>query len=110
MSEGAERDIVGETRDVIAVFSNRGGTLKSWRLKRYFDQQKQPLELVVQDHAVAQTRPFSLRTTDQATTAALNNAVYKLTTAPSGDATKSATTSSSMRTISRRSSSTAIRP
>jgi YidC/Oxa1 family membrane protein insertase len=91
VSDGAEHDTVVETRDVIAVFSNRGGTLKSWRLKRYLDQQKQPLDLVVHDQAAAQPRPFSLRTTDQAITAALNNALYKLTSAPSGDATKSAT-------------------
>ena len=33
-------------RDVIAVFTNRGARLKSWRLKHYLDQQGQPLELV----------------------------------------------------------------
>src|SRR5262245_45298690 len=57
VSGGAEQETVVETRDVIAVFSNRGGTLKSWRLKHYFDSQKQPLELVVQDAAVMQPRP-----------------------------------------------------
>ena len=41
-----ERDVRVETRDVIAVFTNRGARLKSWRLKHYLDQQKQPLELV----------------------------------------------------------------
>src|SRR5205085_11909715 len=41
-----EREIRVETADVIAVFTNRGARLKSWRLKHYLDQQKQPQELV----------------------------------------------------------------
>ena len=57
----AEHETVIETRDVLATFSNRGAILKSWRLKRYLDQSRQPLELVVQDPAVMQPRPFSLR-------------------------------------------------
>ena len=42
--------------DVIAVFTNRGARLKSWRLKHYHDQQGEPLELVAHDvaaHAAA---------------------------------------------------------
>ena len=42
-----ERDVRVETADVIAVFTNRGARLKSWRLKHYLDQEKQPQELVV---------------------------------------------------------------
>ena len=45
-ARASERDIRVETRDVIAVFTNRGARLKSWRLKHYLDQQGQPLELV----------------------------------------------------------------
>src|SRR5690349_6740440 len=33
--ESSERDLRVDTRDVIAVFTNRGGRLKSWRLKHY---------------------------------------------------------------------------
>ena len=46
VAEQSERDIRVETDDVIAVFTNRGARLKSWRLKHYQDQQGQPLELV----------------------------------------------------------------
>src|SRR5262245_24579271 len=47
IAETSERDVRVETRDVIAVFTNRGARLKSWRLKRYLDQDGQPQELVV---------------------------------------------------------------
>ena len=39
VGDTAERDVRVETRDVIAVFTNRGARLKSWRLKHYLDQQ-----------------------------------------------------------------------
>ena len=38
VGDSAERDVRVETRDVIAVITNRGARLKSWRLKRYLDQ------------------------------------------------------------------------
>src|SRR5215469_7434703 len=41
VGESAEREIRVETRDVIAVFTNRGARLQSWRLKKYLDQQQQ---------------------------------------------------------------------
>src|ERR1700730_2998829 len=34
----ADRDVRVETREVIAVFTNRGARLKSWRLKHFLDQ------------------------------------------------------------------------
>src|SRR5438270_677729 len=46
VSDNAERDVRVETRDVIAVFTNRGARLKSWRLKVYLDAKGQPQELV----------------------------------------------------------------
>src|SRR5262249_49848410 len=46
VGDAVERDIRVETRDVIAVFTNRGARLRSWRLKRYLDPAKQPQELV----------------------------------------------------------------
>ena len=46
VGDTTERDIRIETRDVIAVFTNRGARLKSWRLKKYRDQQMQPQELI----------------------------------------------------------------
>ena len=58
----AERDVRVETRDVIAVFTNRGARLKSWRLKHYFDQQKQPQELV--EHELA-SQPLPVHPEDR---------------------------------------------
>jgi len=75
VGESVERDIRIETADVIAVFTNRGGRLKSWRLKHYLDALKEPLELVVGD-LTARPLPFSLRVPDQAMTATLNDALY----------------------------------
>src|ERR1700749_970961 len=46
VGDTGERDVRVETRDVIAVFTNKGARLKSWRLKHYLDQQKQPQELI----------------------------------------------------------------
>lgn len=75
VTEGVERDVRVETRDVIAVFTNRGARLKSWRLKHYLDRQKQPQELVV-SQLPSQPLPFTLRTASDTTTATLNDALY----------------------------------
>jgi YidC/Oxa1 family membrane protein insertase len=80
-----------ETGDVVALFTNRGGRLKSWRLKRYTDQKKQPLELVANDLAPMYPLPFSLRVSDDAVTNTLNGALYAVADAPRGG---SATTGS----------------
>ena len=58
VSDTQERDVRVETRDVIAVFTNRGARLKSWRLKRYLDQERQAQELVVA--LDSQPLPFAL--------------------------------------------------
>jgi YidC/Oxa1 family membrane protein insertase len=63
-----------ETKDVIAELTNRGARLKSWRLKHYFDQTRQPQELVVD--LPSQPLPFTLRTPDEALTATLTDALY----------------------------------
>src|SRR3954469_10225747 len=85
VSETAERDVRVETNDVIAVFTNRGARLKSWRLKRYLDQEKLPQELVV---AVdKQPLPFALQVADAAATAALNGGLYSVSGAPTAPLT-----------------------
>jgi YidC/Oxa1 family membrane protein insertase len=71
--DNSERDVRVETRDVIAVFTNRGARLKSWRLKHYRDRQGQPQELV---EASLKPLPFSLRTGDAQADASLNEALY----------------------------------
>jgi YidC/Oxa1 family membrane protein insertase len=79
VGDTAERDIRVETRDVIAVFTNRGARLKSWKLKHYLDKQKQPQELV---DSQLQPLPFTLRTPDESPNATLNGALYTVDGAP----------------------------
>src|SRR6266581_1424133 len=80
VSEASERDISVETSDVIAVFTNRGGRLKSWRLKRYKDAKGEPQELIESGLAIPsptgtldqQPLPFTLKTSDEEVTARVN--------------------------------------
>jgi YidC/Oxa1 family membrane protein insertase len=76
VGETTERDATIETRHVIAVFTNRGGRLKSWKLKDYRDRNGDALELIDPTLASSQPMPFSLSVPDAATTAALNNGLY----------------------------------
>jgi YidC/Oxa1 family membrane protein insertase len=77
VGETAEHEIRIETRDVIVVFTNRGARLKSWRLKKYLDQQGQPQELV-ENQLPSQPLPFTLSTSDTQLDATLNNALYSV--------------------------------
>jgi len=88
VADAEERDIRVETRDVIADFTNRGARLKSWRLKRYFDQDGKPQE-IVENKLSSQPLPFTLRTTDEATTTALNGGLYTVSGAPTATPTTS---------------------
>jgi len=81
VTEAAERDVRVETRDVIAVFTNRGGRLKSWRLKRYLNQAREPQELV-ENGAATQPLPFTLRTGTDTIDSTLNTALYAVSGAP----------------------------
>lgn len=45
---GAGEDIIIETELYDAVFSSKGGTVKSWRLKEYYGPDEQPVQLVGQ--------------------------------------------------------------
>ena len=72
----SEQDIRVETDDVEAVFTNRGGELKSWKLKHYLDRDGKPLELVVTQVMKSYPYPFSLRVEDPALTSRLNDALY----------------------------------
>jgi len=85
LGDAQERDIRVETRDVLAVFTNRGARLKSWRLKHYLDASREPLELVATDLAATEPLPFSLRVPDDRVTATLNAALYRASDAlPAG--------------------------
>src|SRR5260221_190967 len=82
VSDASERDVRVETRDVIAVFTNRGARLKSWRLKHYQDEKREPVELVSHEFGEKQPLPFSLRMPSETETKTLNSALYSVAGAP----------------------------
>jgi YidC/Oxa1 family membrane protein insertase len=86
VSDASERDVRVETRDVIAVFTNRGARLKSWRLKHYQDEKHEPVELVSHEFGEKQPLPFSLRVPSEAQTKTLNGALYSVAGAPDSSA------------------------
>jgi YidC/Oxa1 family membrane protein insertase len=72
-----ERDIPFENGSVTAVFSNRGGVIKSWRLKKYLNAAREPLELVPQDVEPTQPKPFTLSADNEAVSKTLASALYR---------------------------------
>ena len=80
VAETTEREVRVETDDVVAVFTNKGARLKSWRLKHYLDQQKQPQELI--EHLPSQPLPFTLRAGSDATTSTANEGLYTVSGVP----------------------------
>jgi YidC/Oxa1 family membrane protein insertase len=93
VSESTERDIRVETDDLIAVFTNRGARLKSWRLKKYLDEDKQPQELVEREApALNQPLPFTLKTADPQVNLTLTDALYAVSGHPPGDGVVSSRT------------------
>jgi YidC/Oxa1 family membrane protein insertase len=58
------------------TFSNRGGQAKSWVLKKYFDDQGHPLDLVNQAASAKYGLPLSLWTYDESLRNKLNSALY----------------------------------
>jgi YidC/Oxa1 family membrane protein insertase len=90
LGDQTEHDTRVETRDVIAVFTNKGARLKSWRLKHYFDLEKQPQELVVSE--ASQPLPFTVHVADEQTNAILDNALYAVSGAPSAGSSEAQAT------------------
>jgi YidC/Oxa1 family membrane protein insertase len=81
VGDGAERDVTVETPSVSAVFTTRGGALKSWRLKKYPNVSRQPLELIPHTVPPGTARPFTLAVGDPQVDATLASALFK----PSAD-------------------------
>jgi YidC/Oxa1 family membrane protein insertase len=86
VGETTERDISIETDNILAVFTNRGGRLKSWRLKHYRDAHGEPQELIERDLPAAgagtvetQALPFTLRVPDRGVTETINQGLYAAT-------------------------------
>ncbi len=77
VADSAERDVTFESESVHAVFTTRGGALKSWRLKKYQDATRQPLELVPHTVPPGTLRPFTLSVPDPKLSATLAQALFK---------------------------------
>ena len=78
-----EKTVVVESPLYRVELSNRGGVVKSWKLKKFFDDQKPPRELDLVNADVAQELgwPFSLFLSDPQQEAQANLALYKITPA-----------------------------
>ena len=90
-STGAAKQATAETPTVIEndlyriTFSNRGGLAKSWILKKYKNDQGQPLELVHPIAAPQYGYPLSLFTYDESLKKKLNEALYVASEDNSGE-------------------------
>jgi YidC/Oxa1 family membrane protein insertase len=71
----AGRDIVMDTADVHAVFTTRGGALKSWVLKHY-QENGQQLDFVAAHAPTGSPLPFTLSTDDPAVASKLQSAMF----------------------------------
>jgi YidC/Oxa1 family membrane protein insertase len=80
VSAQGEEEVLVETSLYRAVWSNRGGVLKSWTLKKYTNDAKEPLDLVASRARELSRYPFSLEAGDQALSGTLNSVLYE----PSG--------------------------
>lgn len=65
-------------------FSNHGGVVDSWVLKKYLDRAGKPLELVNQAALGKVPAPFSLSLKDEQASNALNSGLYVATPKPDG--------------------------
>ena len=72
----AESTTVVENEVYRITFSNRGGQVTSWILKRYKDEDGKPLDLVDRAASAKFGYPMSLYTYDPALTQTLANAMY----------------------------------
>jgi YidC/Oxa1 family membrane protein insertase len=80
-----EKTIVVESPLFCIELSNRGGVVRSWKLKKYFDDQKPPrsLDLVDPDSSTELGWPFSLVLSDRDLESRANSALYQI--APGND-------------------------
>ena len=85
-AETQERTIVVESPLYRVEFSNRGGVVRSWKLKKYLTDQKppRPLDLVNADASNQLGWPFSLVLTDKQLEAQVNSGLYEVTSSATG--------------------------
>ncbi|MCC7125261.1 MAG: membrane protein insertase YidC [Acidobacteria bacterium] len=90
--EAAERDIVVETANVRAVFTNRGARLRHWVLKHYKNDAGELLDLVPDQELVNHAYlPFSLRFENDAQTTRANGGLFSSSARDTVDATSART-------------------
>lgn len=77
ITEAAEEQIIVDTSLYQAVWSNKGAVLKSWKLKKYEDEDKENLELVSIHSQEIKKYPFSLKTDDSSFDNSINSALYR---------------------------------
>jgi len=73
---GAEAQVLVETSLYQAVWSNRGASLRSWKLKSHLDENKDGLELVSRRAGEVGKFPFSLETQDVALDQTANSGLF----------------------------------
>jgi YidC/Oxa1 family membrane protein insertase len=74
----AEEQVVVETTLFRAVWSNKGATLRSWKLLKQLNEQREPLELVSPRAAEVGRFPFALETQDAEVAQAANAALFRV--------------------------------
>jgi len=76
-----ETNLVVESTVYHVELSNRGGVVRSWKLKKYLDEESppRPLDLVNPDAAQELGWPFSLVLADKQLEAEANSALYEMT-------------------------------
>ncbi len=79
-SAQAEEEILIDTSLYQAVWSNSGGVLKSWRLKKHKSDENEDLELVSLRSSELKIYPFSLRTEDSSFDSTINSALFEFST------------------------------
>jgi YidC/Oxa1 family membrane protein insertase len=79
VTANSEQETTVENELYKIVFTNRGGQVKHWILKKYFDTAGKPLDMVQPQIAAQFGLPLSLFTYDPALTTQLNGALYQVT-------------------------------
>jgi len=79
IAAAAESETTVENEWYRITFTNRGGQVKHWILKKYYDTAGQPLDMVQPQAAAQFGLPMSLFTYEQSLTTQLNQALYQAT-------------------------------
>jgi YidC/Oxa1 family membrane protein insertase len=82
VTAGTEKTVTVESALYRLEFSNRGGVVRSWTLKKYLDDQKppRPLDLVNSSAAQELGWPFSIQLSDSQLESDANNGLYEIST------------------------------